>query len=418
MFLATFNSLTRKSKETVALLQVGTLLEYADLMLYIHMAVLLNELFFPKTDLHTQALLTAWAFCSTYALRPLGAWFFGHIGDRVGRKITIIISSFMMGVSCILMANLPTYAEVGITAAYGVTFCRILQSLSSQGEIIGAEIYLTEMTTPPLRYLLVSLTSFFASFGGLLAISFTTLVSLLKINWRVVFWIGAAIAAIGFVARTKVQETPVFSMMKKRQHKKAASLLKSDKKVILAYFCISCGYPICFYLSFIHFGITLKNAFGYSPQQLINHNFWIAALQSLSFLFYALLSYRINPLTILRFKLLLFTPVMFFYPYLIDKANTPSRLFLLQVFIMCFGIIDIPAAGIIMNHFPVLKRFKATSLSYAFSRILVYVITSFGFIYLTDYFGQWGIWAVIMVFCLCFAWAVEYFIRLEKGKCC
>ncbi|OYZ36061.1 MAG: MFS transporter, partial [Alphaproteobacteria bacterium 16-39-46] len=76
------SSLNRTQKEAVGLLQVGTFLEYFDLMLYVHMAVLLNDLFFPKTDPKTAALLTAFAFCSTYLLRPFGALFFGYIGDH------------------------------------------------------------------------------------------------------------------------------------------------------------------------------------------------------------------------------------------------------------------------------------------------------------------------------------------------
>ncbi len=63
-------SLTREQKEAVGLLSIGTFLEYFDLMLYVHMAVLLNELFFPKTDAHTAMLITAFSFCSTYLYRP------------------------------------------------------------------------------------------------------------------------------------------------------------------------------------------------------------------------------------------------------------------------------------------------------------------------------------------------------------
>jgi MHS family proline/betaine transporter-like MFS transporter len=68
-----FSSLNRDQKEALTLLQIGTFLEYFDLMLYIHMAVLLNELFFPKTDPQTAALLSAFAFCSSFAVRPIGA---------------------------------------------------------------------------------------------------------------------------------------------------------------------------------------------------------------------------------------------------------------------------------------------------------------------------------------------------------
>ena len=94
-----FSSLTKQQKEAIGLLQIGTFLEYFDLMLYVHMAVLLNDMFFPKTDPHTAALLAAFAFCSTYVLRPFGALIFGYIGDTIGRKTTVIITTFLMSIS-------------------------------------------------------------------------------------------------------------------------------------------------------------------------------------------------------------------------------------------------------------------------------------------------------------------------------
>ena len=85
-----FASLNREQKEAFVLLQAGTFLEYFDLMLYIHMAILLNDLFFPPTDPHSSSLMASFAFCSTFIARPIGALFFGWIGDHIGRKKTII----------------------------------------------------------------------------------------------------------------------------------------------------------------------------------------------------------------------------------------------------------------------------------------------------------------------------------------
>ena len=82
----TFSSLKKEQKEAIGLLQVGTFLEYFDLMLYVHMAVLLNELFFPKTAPHTARLLAAFSFSSAFILRPFGALVFGWIGDNNSRK--------------------------------------------------------------------------------------------------------------------------------------------------------------------------------------------------------------------------------------------------------------------------------------------------------------------------------------------
>ena len=91
---------SKKQKEIFGLLQIGTLLEYFDIMIFVHFSFLLNELFFPKTDPHTSMLIAAFAFCSAYVLRPAGALFFGFIGDKMGRKPTVIISSLMMWFFC------------------------------------------------------------------------------------------------------------------------------------------------------------------------------------------------------------------------------------------------------------------------------------------------------------------------------
>ncbi len=116
-------SLSKEQKEAVGLLSIGTFLEYFDLMLYVHMAVLLNELFFPKTDPHTATLLSAFAFCATFVFRPIGALLFGWMGDKVGRKATLVVTTFMMACSCLLMFILPTYAQIGITASILITIC-------------------------------------------------------------------------------------------------------------------------------------------------------------------------------------------------------------------------------------------------------------------------------------------------------
>ncbi|MCX7342826.1 MAG: MFS transporter [Proteobacteria bacterium] len=147
----------REQKEAVGLLQIGTFLEYFDLMLYVHMAVLLNELFSHKTDPHTSALLSAFAFCSTYALRPFSALFFDWIGDTIGRKSTVIITIMMMALSCLIMESLPTYSQIGITAAWIVTLCRVMQGISSMGEVVGAQIYLTEIIKPPTQYRVIAI---------------------------------------------------------------------------------------------------------------------------------------------------------------------------------------------------------------------------------------------------------------------
>jgi len=171
-------SLTREQKQAVGLLSIGTFLEYFDLMLYVHMAVLLNDLFFEPADPLTASLYTAFAFCSTYLLRPVGAILFGWIGDNIGRKHTVVITTAMMSVSCLIMSSLPTYAEIGVTASIVVTICRMVQGMSSMGEVVGATLYVTEITKPPMQYVAVSTITIFCNLGAFAALGVATLYQL------------------------------------------------------------------------------------------------------------------------------------------------------------------------------------------------------------------------------------------------
>ncbi|WP_341755787.1 MFS transporter [Candidatus Tisiphia endosymbiont of Ptychoptera albimana] len=121
--LLTQTHLTTEQKYTTGLLLIGTFLEYFDLMLYIHLAILLNDLFFPKTDPQAASLLAALTFCLTYIFRPVGALIFGYIGDNIGYKATIVTTTFIMAISCIIIANLPVYDQIGIVSTWIIIIC-------------------------------------------------------------------------------------------------------------------------------------------------------------------------------------------------------------------------------------------------------------------------------------------------------
>ncbi|MDP4725029.1 MAG: MFS transporter [Alphaproteobacteria bacterium] len=427
--MGVLSSLSREQKEAVGLLQIGTFLEYFDLMLYVHMAVLLNELFFPKTDAHTAALLSAFAFCSTFVLRPFGALIFGYIGDNIGRKTTVIITTMMMSSSCVIMANLPTYAEVGITAAWIVTGCRIAQGLSSMGEIMGAQVYMTEITKPPIQYPAVSFISVAAAFGALAALGMACLVTSVGFNWRIAFWLGAAIAVVGSIARTRLRETPEFieKINKKQlrslnkideQKKQSLDLLeneKAPKKTLLAFFLIYCGWPLCFYLVYMYFNPTLK-AIGYSSSQIIYHNFLLAIIHVVSCLFFSILSHKVYPLKISKIRGYFFFFIIILLPFITNNASNSYQIFLLQTLILLGALGDYPAVGIFIKHIPVLKRVTATSFLYAATRAIMYIITTFSLVYLTEWFGHFGLWLITIPVTVSFFWGINHFEKLEQEK--
>ena len=426
---ATFASLERETKEAVGLLSIGTFLEYFDLMLYVHMAVLLNELFFPETsDPHISALRNAFAFCSTYLLRPFGALIFGYIGDTVGRRATVVITTFIMAISCLIMANLPTYAQIGITASWIVTLCRVAQGVSSMGEIVGAEIYMAETTKPPVQYPIVTIISVFSILGANFALGIAWLTTSQGFNWRLAFWIGTVVAIIGSVARTKRRETPEFIDARRKIKKEIAEKRKfveeldyipayhkkASFKTLCTYFLLECGWPTCFYFTYIHCGNILRQTFGFTPEQVISHNFGVAIVNLAGYIILAYLSYRIYPLKILKAKaivFLAFTPII---PYLLINLQTPFGLFLIQAFIMLFVLSCTSAMPIFLKHFPVFRRFTYASIVYALSRTSVSIVISLGLVYLVRYLGHWGILVMILPVAIGYLLGILHFERLEK----
>ncbi len=415
-----FSSLTKNQRETAVLLQIGTFLEYFDLMLYVHMAVLLNELFFPKTDPYIASLLSAFAFCSTFVFRPFGALLFGYIGDHIGRKHTVMMTTLMMAVSCIVMANIPTYAEMGIAAAWCVTVCRAIQGISSLGEVVAAEVYLTEKIPHPFRHPVVSFTGFCKSFGSMVALGIASLSMALMLNWRMAFWVGACIAIVGTVARTKLRETPEFieKITQKRQNKIQPPLSVAEKKLryksILAYFLITCAWPVCFYFTYVYCANVLKDSFGYTPEQIIHQNLMVSIIEMGSLALVTFLSYRMYPLKILKIKQVVFFLFILVCPYFLTNATSPSSLFLIQAISVFFSSYPMPAVSIILVHFPILKRVTYVSFIYAFSRALMHVITSFGLIYLSTFMGHWGIWVIMLTTGVGFMWGVLHFEKIDK----
>ncbi len=425
----TFSSLDKKTKEAVGLLSMGTFLEYFDLMLYVHMAVLLNELFFSKTtDPHTVALRSAFSFCSTYLLRPLGALVFGYIGDTVGRKATVVITTFIMAISCLVMANLPTYAQIGITASWVVTLCRIAQGMSSMGEIVGSEIYMTEITKPPIQYPIVTLVSIFSVLGGNLALGVAYLAISTGLNWRIAFWIGTVVAVIGSVARTRLRESPEFVDARRKIKREVAEGRKfaeelayipayherASIKTLLAYFFMECGWPACFYFTYIHCGNILKQTFNFTPEQVISQNFAVSIVNLVGYILLTYLSYRIYPLKILKTKAVAFLAFILTVPYLLTNLQTSFELFLVQAFVMLFVLGGTSAKPIFLKHLPVFRRFTYAGLMYALSRTSMSIIISLGLVYLVREFDHWGVLMMMLPVTLGYTFGVVHFEQLEK----
>lgn len=422
--------ITRQQKESVALLSVGTFLEYFDLMLYIHMAVLLNELFFPQNNPLTAQLFAAFTFCSTFLLRPIGGLLIGWIGDQVGRKTTIILTTSIMALSCLTMANLGTYAQIGITASIAVIACRALQGVSSLGEIVGAKLYLIETLKRPYSFMCAVAIGIGSQLGGLFALVIASIALSVHFNWRIAFWIGAVIALVGIFARLKLRETPEFVDFKRRMkikmemNQQDSEVIKNspmykeavDKRVVLAYFFINLIPGAAFYITYVYIGDVMKKSLGFSASDVINQNLRLNAIVVIGAIITMLLTRKHHPIKIAKVYAALFLMFLPFLPYCLGKAKDLYSLSFLQFASYIPELCIFGMCPVFYKHLPVARRFTIIATIYGAAAAFIRITVSFGLIPLAKYFGHYSLWIIYVPVCLCFIYGVKYLEKLERRK--
>jgi metabolite-proton symporter len=198
---------------------IGTAIEFFDFYIYGTAAVLVfPQLFFPSAD-PTAALLASMAtFAIAFFARPVGAALFGHFGDRIGRKATLVAALLTMGISTVLIGLLPSYQSIGIAAPLLLALCRFGQGLGLGGEWGGAVLLAVENAPPGKRALygmfpqLGAPLGFFFSGGIFLFLSQSlSNEQFLSWGWRLPFLASAILVAVGLYVRLAITETPVFA---------------------------------------------------------------------------------------------------------------------------------------------------------------------------------------------------------------
>jgi MFS transporter, MHS family, proline/betaine transporter len=194
---------------------LSTVVEWYDFTLYLYFSTVLARVFFGTGPASmTEAF---GGFAIAYLMRPVGALVFGHFGDRLGRRVTMLGSMALMTVAMLATAMLPTYAQIGPLAGVLLIVLRCLMSFSVGGEYTGVVAYLMEGAKDSRRGLITSCASAASEIGALLAAGAAALTvwavpeeSLVSWGWRLPFLFGAALAGIVLITRATMEETPEF----------------------------------------------------------------------------------------------------------------------------------------------------------------------------------------------------------------
>lgn len=197
---------------------VGTMLEYFDFQIYgLAAALVFGRLFFSDASPAMGLLLSFASYGTGFLARPVGALFFGWMGDRYGRKPVLIITIALMGFSTTLTGCLPTYGQIGLWAPVLLVCLRLGQGFGAGAELAGAAVLLSEFATPRNRGLMGSIAAMGTNLGTLFAAGFWAVLALLPSEdllswgWRIPF-LGSFVVLIGaLIIRSQLSETPVFS---------------------------------------------------------------------------------------------------------------------------------------------------------------------------------------------------------------
>ena len=215
---------------------IGSSIEWFDYFLYGTVAALVfNQLFFPAEDPAVGTMLAFASFALSFFIRPFGGIIFSHIGDRIGRKKTLVLTLGLMGGATVLMGLLPTYQAIGIAAPILMVLLRLVQGLGIGGEWGGAMLLAVEYAPKERRGFFGSVPQMGVTIGMLLATLALTVMSMLPDDvflswgWRVPFVLSAVLVFVGLWIRKGIDETPSFKKNQEAGNVVAVPLLETLK---------------------------------------------------------------------------------------------------------------------------------------------------------------------------------------------
>lgn len=400
-------SVARKPDATRALLSslAGTTVEWYEFFIYgIAAALVFGKLFFPSFDPLVGTLLSLSTFAVAFVARPVGAALFGHFGDRIGRKTSLIVTLTMMGGATFLIGLLPTYEAVGIWAPILLIVLRIIQGISLGGEYSGAVLISVEHagrgrqgffgaivnTGSPAGLILANLA--FLALSGLDEAAF------LSWGWRVPFILSAILVLVGMIIRARVSESPDFAAIKKTKEVEKAPLFEvfrnyKSKVILLCLAYIGAG---TFFYTASVFSLTYAKHLGVPRGDMLMMVMAAFLFLGGAMVAFGWLSDRIGRKTIFVIGafFMIFTPFIWFS--LMDLNNNALTL-------LGFFILFVPFAanyGVMPTFyteiFPAKVRYSGMAIGYTLGTILGSATAPIVGTYLLGATGGWHAIATFM----------------------
>ena len=248
-------------KTVILASMMGTAIEFFDFYAYgTASAAYFPKIFFPQMTPLLATLLSLLTFGVAFVARPVGSFLFGHYGDRLGRKKTLVVSLLVMGVATVAIGFIPSYQVIGVWGALLLCLCRFVQGIGLGGEWSGAVLVATENAPANKRALYGAFPEVGAPIGFFLCNGLffalervLTPTQMMTFGWRIPFWASAVLVVIGLYVRRRLQETPLFKLAQKRDNTTASPLrevFKSNwREILKGTFIMGATYALFFTLT-------------------------------------------------------------------------------------------------------------------------------------------------------------------------
>lgn len=382
---------------------IGTTIEFFDFYIYATAAVLVfPRLFFPSTDPTAATLASLATFALAFVARPIGSALFGHFGDRVGRKTTLVAALLTMGLSTVVIGMLPTYASIGIAAPALLALCRVGQGLGLGGEWGGAVLLAVENAPEGKRAWygmfpqLGAPLGFFLSGGVFLLLSqWLSNEQFFSFGWRIPFLASAVLVFVGLYVRLSITETPIFQEAATRHERVKVPMLsvfRDHPRTLFLGILISLSAFVLFYFMTVFALSWGTSRLGYTRETFL-------LLQLVAILFFALtipvsavVADRGRRATAIWVNAAIAVFGLVMAPMFL--AGTIGAVSMMIVGMALIGMVYGPLGTLLSELFPTNVRYSGTSLAFNLSGIFgaslapyiaTYLATTYGLQYVGYY---------------------------------
>jgi metabolite-proton symporter len=377
---------------------IGTTIEFFDFYIYATAAVLVfPKLFFPASDAASATLQSLATFALAFFARPVGSALFGHFGDRIGRKATLVASLMTMGVSTVAIGLLPTYASIGLWAPALLALCRLGQGLGLGGEWGGAVLLATEHAPQGKRAWYGMFPQLGAPIGFFLATGVFLLMTgamddaeFFAWGWRVPFLGSAVMVLLGLWIRLKLVETPEFQRAIEREERVRLPMLvvlAKHPRALLLGIVGSISTFVVFYLMAVfalNWGTT---KLGYTREQFL----WIQMLGVVCFAAFIPVAALVAQRHGARAAMLLATVLIFVFGFafapLFAAGSHGSSMLFVALGMSLAGLTYGPVGTLLASLFPTAVRYTGSSLAFNLSAILGASLAPYIAMWLAGHFG-------------------------------